>query len=227
MHDDDDESQGDVHQAGGQSSAQRTSAGHRLIDVDAPSTSAGHRPFDLDAPSTSAGHGQKRTLNDSDNSVVVDNEEDGDQLPMYHISKVSQRRIKKYKANLTDYTVSFRSVENQGPMLDMIPRIKDMFANIVDEVLADARDRDMVRVVVNAPQLDKPVQLPFIRRNQFDRDMLGSRLESVLQSHEEISLDENLEFNVLHMEMPEGEEEPGSFWKMQKGYKKQMFHSDY
>ena len=34
--------------------------------------------------------------------------------------------------------------------------------------------------------------------------MLGSRLESVLQSHEEISLDENLEFNVLHMEMPEG-----------------------
>ena len=182
-----------------------TSRGHQP-NVDAPSTSRGHHP-DRNTPSTSRGHSGKRPhhnvdiLSDDDDD---DDDDNNDHVPMYHVNRVSQRHIRKYNANLTDYSVSFRPVENQGAMLNMIPRVRGMLGDIVDDVLTGARPRDMVRVVVNAPQLDKPIQLPFVRRDQFDRDMLGLRIESVLQSHQEISLDENLELNVLHMVMPEG-----------------------
>ena len=188
-----------------------TSRGHPPNDADIPSTSRGHQPNDLDAPSTSRGHHGKRPRQNAD-ILSDDNDDEIDQVrSMYRVNRVSQRHIRKYNANLTDYSVSFRPVDSQGAILDMIPRVRGMLGDMVDDVLIGARPRDMVRVIVNAPQLDKPIQLPFARRDQFDRDMLGARIESVLQSHQEISLDENLELNVLHMVMPEGGSRKKSF----------------
>lgn len=89
-------------------------------------------------------------------------------------------------------------------MLDAMPRVNDMFGNIIDEMLVGVRDRDFVRLVFNAPQLDRPVSLPFIRRDQMNHEAFAAKLEATLQSHEEITLDENVDFNVLHMAMPEG-----------------------
>ena len=49
---------------------------------------------------------------------------------------------------------------------------------------------------IMSPQLDKPVSMPFVKRNQLDRNAFSAKLESVLQSHEEVSLDENVSFNI-------------------------------
>ena len=46
--------------------------------------------------------------------------------------------------------------------------------------------------------------MPFVKRNQLDRNAFSAKLESVLQSHEEVSLDENVSFNIIHLQMPEG-----------------------
>ncbi|XP_071476164.1 uncharacterized protein [Diadema antillarum] len=184
--------------------------------LDMPSTSQ-------DIPSTSRGHLHNMMGGGGERWVPVTDKEDlsvrarthtpnqqdignvsEESQNFYHVSKVSHRRVKKYNANLTDYTVSFNSVNQFGPMIEMIPRVRDMFGNIVDELLVGVRERDMVRIVFNAPQLERPVQLPFVRRDQLDHDMLAARIEAVLQSNEEISLDENVALNVLHMEMPEG-----------------------
>ncbi|XP_071477956.1 uncharacterized protein [Diadema antillarum] len=126
------------------------------------------------------------------------------QLPLYNVRKVSQRHCKKYNAAMTDYTVSFNPVGRNGPMIDMLPRVNGMFDNIVDEMIEGARDRDFVRVVFNAPRLDKPISMPFVRKDQLRHDAFSTKLQATLQSHEELSLDENCTFNVIHLTMPEG-----------------------
>lgn len=88
-----------------------------------------------------------------------------------------------------DYNIAFQPAEDMGPMLDMMPRVNDMFENIIDEMLVGVRERDFVRLLLNAPQLDRPVSLPFIRRDQMNYQVFASKLESTLQSHEDISLD--------------------------------------
>ena len=77
-----------------------------------------------------------------------------------------------------------------------------MFDEIVDDMLQGANDRDYVSIVFNAPQLDKPVSMPFVKRNQLDRNAFSAKLESALQSHKEVSLD--VSFNIIHLQMPEG-----------------------
>lgn len=62
----------------------------------------------------------------------------------------------------------------------------------------------LLRLVFNAPQLDRPVSLPFIRRDQMNHEVFVSKLEDTLQSHENIGLDKTVDFNVIHIAMPEG-----------------------
>lgn len=62
----------------------------------------------------------------------------------------------------------------------------------------------LLRLVFNAPQLDRPVSLPFIRRDQMNHKVFVSKLEDTLQSHENIGLDKTVDFNVIHIAMPEG-----------------------
>ena len=117
---------------------------------------------------------------------------------------MSQRTNKKFKANVVDYTVSFPTHNELTPLIDALPRASSLFQRIVDDMIRDASDHDMIRLVFNTPKLDKPVSLPFVRKDQLSHDVFMQKLEATLQSHEEITLDETVAFNVIHMEMPVG-----------------------
>lgn len=46
--------------------------------------------------------------------------------------------------------------------------------------------------------------MPVVRRDQLDNNAFSTIFETVLQWHEEVSLDENVSFNIIHLQMPEG-----------------------
>ncbi|XP_072172493.1 uncharacterized protein [Diadema setosum] len=125
-------------------------------------------------------------------------------LPTHHITKVSQKHVRKYNANVTDYTVSFQPIENSVPIINMMPRVNEMFENIIEEMVQGVNDRDFVRLVFNTPQLDRPVSMPFVRRDQLNHEAFATKLENTIQSNEEVTLDENVSFNIIHMAMPNG-----------------------
>ncbi|XP_030830169.1 uncharacterized protein LOC115919853 isoform X1 [Strongylocentrotus purpuratus] len=125
-------------------------------------------------------------------------------LPTHHVTKVSQKHVRKYNANVTDYTVSFQPIENNGPMIEMMPRVNEMFENIIEEMVEGVNDRDFVRIVFNSPQLDRPVSMPFVRRDQMNHEAFATKLENTIQSNDKVSLDETVSFNILHMAMPNG-----------------------
>ena len=123
---------------------------------------------------------------------------------MYNVTKVSEKYNKKYKTKVRYYSVVFQPVENNVPLIDMFLWINGMFEDMIDEILVGAKDNDMVRLAFNAPQLDKLMSLPFIRRDQLKNEAFVSKLESMLQSLEEIIMDENVSFGIIHMDMPQG-----------------------
>ncbi|XP_030840510.1 uncharacterized protein LOC105442037 isoform X1 [Strongylocentrotus purpuratus] len=125
-------------------------------------------------------------------------------LPTHHVTKVSQKHVRKYNANVTDYTVSFQPIENNGPMIEMMPRVNEMFENIIEEMVEGVNDRDFVRIVFNSPQLDRPISMPFVRRDQMNHEAFATKLENTIQSNDKVSLDETVSFNILHMAMPNG-----------------------
>lgn len=75
---------------------------------------------------------------------------------MYNVTKVSEKYNKKYKMKVRDYSVAFQPVENNVPLIDMIPQINYVFEDMIDEkILVGAKVKGMARLVFNAPQLDK------------------------------------------------------------------------
>lgn len=74
---------------------------------------------------------------------------------MYNVTKVSEKYNKKYKMKVRDYSVAFQPVENNVPLIDMIPQINYGFEDMIDEILVGAKVNGMARLVFNAPQLDK------------------------------------------------------------------------
>ncbi len=47
-----------------------------------------------------------------------------------------------------------------------------------------------IRFVFNAPSLDTPISIPFIRTERFTVEKFWAKIEQVLQSHHNICLDE-------------------------------------
>ena len=47
----------------------------------------------------------------------------------------------------------------------------------------------MVRIILQAPGLDKPIALPFIKKDDLTMDRFMTRVEHVLQSKKDVKLD--------------------------------------
>lgn len=62
----------------------------------------------------------------------------------------------------------------------------------------------MVRIVISSEILDTPIALPFVRRRDLSVERIMAHIEKILQSHQEIILDEGLRLNFIHLKMPSG-----------------------
>ena len=63
---------------------------------------------------------------------------------------------------------------------------------------------DQVRLILNSHQLDKPIPLPFLQRDRLTPERFLAAVERVVQSNEVFTLDDSVNVNVVHVEMPQG-----------------------
>ena len=63
---------------------------------------------------------------------------------------------------------------------------------------------DQVRLILNSHQLDKPISLPFLQRDRLTPERFLAAVERVVQSNEQFTLDDSVNVNVVHVEMPQG-----------------------
>lgn len=60
------------------------------------------------------------------------------------------------------------------------------------------------RLIRNSHQLDKPISLPFPQRDQLTPDSFLVVVEQVVQSNDVSILDNSVNVNVIHVEIPYG-----------------------
>ena len=63
---------------------------------------------------------------------------------------------------------------------------------------------DQIRLILNSHQLDKPISLPFLQRDGLNPERFLAAVERVVQSNEQFTLDDSVNVNVVHVEMPHG-----------------------
>jgi hypothetical protein len=63
---------------------------------------------------------------------------------------------------------------------------------------------DQVRLILNSQQLDKPISLPFLQRDRLTPERFLAAVERVVQFNDQFTLDDSVNVNVIHVEMPQG-----------------------
>ncbi|XP_028517608.1 uncharacterized protein LOC110247906 [Exaiptasia diaphana] len=123
--------------------------------------------------------------------------------PLYRIKGVSEVNVQKFKTRGMNYDVQFSDIAAHG-VDELHPILNNAFEGIIDDITTGMPAHDQVRLVLSTNQLDYPIALPFMRRDQLTAERLLSRVEQVLQSHESFTLNETVHINFYHVSMPQG-----------------------
>ena len=103
----------------------------------------------------------------------------------------------------TDYKISLRNA-NTRSYQQLVDEFRDVMSDIVDETLGDADPNDFVRFVLKSTDFDRPLNTAYQRRSQVNGEWLSELSGKLLQSHEELDLDNNLLLHVQHVALPRG-----------------------
>jgi hypothetical protein len=85
-----------------------------------------------------------------------------------------------------------------------MPTLHRAFRNLFDRMTNGKSPQDQVRFIMNFPQLDRPMSLPFLPRDCLTPERFLTAVEKVVQSNDQFTLDDSLNVNVIHVEMPQG-----------------------
>ena len=85
---------------------------------------------------------------------------------------------------------------------------RNVMSDIVDDTLGDADPNDFVRFVLKSTGFGRPLNTAYQRRSQVNGEWLSELSGKLLQSHEELDLDNNLLLHVQHVALPLGNDAP-------------------
>ena len=103
----------------------------------------------------------------------------------------------------TDYTVQFYPLDVHG-VSNVMSTLNTAIRSLFDRLTSDMAPHDQVRLILNSHQLDKPISLPFLQRDRLTPEPFLAAVERVVESNDQFTLDDSVNINVVHVEMPQG-----------------------
>ena len=165
------------------------------------------------------GSPKKTTGTDDDTPQLVDysdTEEKGGVIPPYDMNKLigrhifGRRLLRQYNGTTaTDEVHEVRFVNDlwDGRRLaDLYDELGQMWKDLLQQ-LADegTRDTDLVRIHIGHRALDRgDIKVSLRPLKQMTPDAIGSRIEEVLQSHQDVPFDETFSVTVGVIHLPRG-----------------------
>ena len=170
-----------------------------------------------EAPTRQYGRGEKRTIDELDDNNNNDNNDDvvndgastskqGDDDERYFsvIDKISEVKIKKFKTTALKYVVKLTNTLASVDIPQAYEHVYNMIESLLNTVFSGVAQRDQVRLVIKSPHLKNPISLPFMERSRLTPERVLTEVEKVIQSNEDFRLDESVEIDFLHVNMPHG-----------------------
>ena len=119
----------------------------------------------------------------------------------YTLRETVQRRVKKFNTTATDYSLSLNPQPSGQSLMDQLGEI---FDSIIDDMTTGMADNDLVRFVMQSKSLDYPISLPFMPRHELNADRIMGEVQRVLQSNENVKLEDGIQVHLVHVGMPQG-----------------------
>ena len=91
-----------------------------------------------------------------------------------------------------------------GGILYILSRLHQVFDSLLDRVTEGVAMRDQVRFIMHSPQLEYPISLRFMPREKLTVERILAEIERVIQSNDTFTLDDSINVNIIHVEMPNG-----------------------
>ena len=76
--------------------------------------------------------------------------------------------------------------------------------SLLSAVTKDIPAHDQVHFVLRSPQLEYPISLPFLPVSRLTTERVLAEIECVIQSNREFRLNDSVQVNLIHVEMPNG-----------------------
>lgn len=159
-----------------------------LLPVQEPTHKKSRQILNEVQPSTSAQSG------DGDEAINMEKP--------YFIWKKDTRTFKRNLARDTIFKIKFNDQWRGEKLMDIYDQLHNMF----DDVLSQARGQnaDLGRVVLSHPNLNNPVIVPLQPWESLNADKVMSEISKVLNSNENIPVDEHLLVTIGSIDIPKG-----------------------
>ena len=101
----------------------------------------------------------------------------------------------------TDYLLSLNPSSEEEPLFD---RLGNIFDSLLHEMTSGMADIDLVRFVLQSRSLEYPISLPFMPRHELNAERILGEVQRVLQSNEQVNIQDGMQVHVVHVGMPQG-----------------------
>ena len=119
----------------------------------------------------------------------------------YTLREVASRNVRKFNTTTTDYLLTLNPQSKEQPLLDQLGNI---FYSLVHEMTSGMADIDLERFVLQSRSLQYPISLPFMPRHELNAERILGEVQHVLQSNEQVNLQDGMQVHVVHLGMPQG-----------------------
>ena len=122
----------------------------------------------------------------------------------YEIESVTKHHSKKFGMTATDHIIRFNTVLSELDLVESYERTQAIFQRILNDVTRNMNEKDQVRFVLRSDQLDLPISIPFIPLAQLTTKRVFSQIERVIQSNQDLRLNDTVTVDIIHVEEPQG-----------------------
>ena len=127
-----------------------------------------------DEPLLQVGRGQKRSI-DEVNDGAGTSEQVSDNF--FTVSNVKQVKVKKFSTTGMDYTVQFMDTFAHLELSQYHDRLHEIFESLLNTVTQDIPMQDQVCFVLQSPQLETPISLPFLPRQRLTTERVLAEID--------------------------------------------------
>ena len=141
------------------------------------------------------GRGEKRKAESQNEEQAQD---------YYHIKPVRKIHSKKFNTTAQNYSVRFNNALDNVDLLESQKRTYAIFNNLIEDVTTGMNLNDQVRFILHSDQLQTPIVIPFCPLQELTTEKVLSHVEKVVQSNDEFRLNNTVNIDLIHVEMPQG-----------------------
>ncbi|XP_028393188.1 uncharacterized protein LOC114517600 [Dendronephthya gigantea] len=127
-----------------------------------------------------------------------------DDLPFFTVKQLKQVKVKKFATTGLDYDIQFTNTVSNLELWQYHNRLHEIFESLLETVTNGVPMHDQVRFVLRSSQLEYPISLPFMPRERLTSERVLTEIERVIQSNHEFRLNDSVNVNIVHVEMPNG-----------------------